>query len=268
MPQSGVVEVIVRSDRGLSIRGRVVGPKGEPMPDVAVSAKVDAKWSAEAASNGDGSFVLGPLVDGEYELTASPSRLHFRAGDQERPDASLAKSAPLRARAGAQGVDLTLRQGGMLHLVIDVSDPHLLEYLEERIMDADGQAVFEPMNANTCVLAPGTYSVFLSSSQNGMCGVADGIGVRAGGSQDAVMDLRNGAKLRVKSDASASGSVEYQLYRDGRCLASRHAIDTGLDHVVPPGHIVVRTRSGTAAWSEQTVEVAAGETRELVVSPK
>jgi len=280
VPAQGIVDVVVRTDRGLSIRGHVVAPTREPIADMNVRATLlGADWSESTASNGDGSFVLGPLVGGEYELTAfqtPPGGHDPTTGTWRR--ATYAPSAPLRVKAGDQAVVLPLHVGGSIHCTYvldsgvslgsawDSADRIWVEIrdLTRGFMGGvDDGGVSAP-------LAPGTYTV-VASSTSGLCGMAGGIEVRDGAVREVALVIGRGARLRVHAKPGVGGGAgvdQYEVYSDNIRIASRRMnLSTPVTHSVPAGHVVIRAHTTTGVWNEQPIDVSAGETRELAVKP-
>lgn len=62
-------------------RGRVVDPRGQPVPGLALTLRAVGGFPVErsARTDADGRFELGPLYDGEYELTADDGALQLLA---------------------------------------------------------------------------------------------------------------------------------------------------------------------------------------------
>ena len=66
--------------RGLRLRGRVLGPGGEPVTGAQlVAAGLDASFHQRARSSDDGTFTLGPLLEGRYRLEANGAEHHGTA---------------------------------------------------------------------------------------------------------------------------------------------------------------------------------------------
>jgi protocatechuate 3,4-dioxygenase beta subunit len=113
LARAGDREVRVRIGRGAEIRGRVVGPEGEPIEGFTV--ETDAR---RTVSDKDGSFVLGGLpADRAIALTAHAF-------------ASTVSSPYLRAhvrdvRAGGEPIEIRLRRGVFLsgHVTKSAGDP-------------------------------------------------------------------------------------------------------------------------------------------------
>jgi hypothetical protein len=259
----------VRTNRGLSIRGHVLGPTGAPISSASVSATLaGTQFKQDTSSNGDGSFLLGPLVAGDYDLTASVKVFVNYSSAADADATGFAPCGPVRTKAGDQSAILTMRPGGaircLLNSTVAVQD---LGLPSVRILDSTGALAGQVMGASCRGLQPGMYSAFVSAT-SGACGSKTGIVVAAGETTDATITLDKGAKLRVSREPGATRIDEYQVLSDGVRIASRRsAIDQAYEHVVPAGHIVIRKHVDPDGWSEDAIDVSAGETREIVLRP-
>jgi hypothetical protein len=104
-------EVELELAHDLYIRGAALDPDGAPARDIRVSCVrrkgVLAHFEREVWTGRNGSFVLGPLIAGEYTVTADD--------DRSRSDAALhGASSSVQARAGDAGVLVQLRWAGTL----------------------------------------------------------------------------------------------------------------------------------------------------------
>lgn len=267
VPERGIVDIVVRTDRGLSIRGRVVDAHGAPMPDASVTAKpVGESWGANAVSNRDGYFLVGPLVDGDYELTARAGPPRLDASHQRWSKPNYTRSAAVVAHSGAQDAVLTIHTGATVRFVAAAGDS-ANEDAVCRVLNSSGRCVGGTGLGGTIVVDAGTYSVF-ASAEGGLCGMRDNFEAREGETTDVVVALQQGARLRVKWDASAASIAEYQLWFEGKSIATRSAPGAPWEHTVPAGHVVIRWRSTDDQWTEQAVDVDAGETREIVLAKR
>ena len=71
---TGTTRVDLVLEEGLSVAGRVVNEKGEPVPSAAVQVEITVEGATSMqgySSRADGSFVIPDLEEGEYRLTAS-----------------------------------------------------------------------------------------------------------------------------------------------------------------------------------------------------
>jgi hypothetical protein len=262
VPANGNVDVLVRSDRGLTIHGRVVGADGETLAQACVQADlVDGTLHERTYSDADGWFVIGPLLGGDYELTAISNfrELDATTGRYRPPKYPI--SAPLRAAAGDRAVVLTMRLGGTLRgtTTADLADAIGM------IRDAQGRVVTATPIRGTalaCPLAPGRYSVFAPTS-SGVCAGPVQFEIRLGATTDVVLSVRKGATLVVSIDPSTLDIDMFEIWSSSMCIDAGASTLPG-SYVVPPGHVVVRKHS-SHGWSEQETDIAAEETRELVL---
>jgi hypothetical protein len=88
-PGAADVDVLLRAHRGLYIRGRVLQPDGRPSPNGQVFATIHEYESFDTFVKSDGSFALGPLSPGRFQVFASGSSRHVN-------------SEPIEVDAGAQ----------------------------------------------------------------------------------------------------------------------------------------------------------------------
>ena len=266
---NGSADVIVRTARGLAIRGHVIGSSGEPISDASINATlVGTSFIQRTSSNGDGSFLLGPLVEGEYDLLAS---IHVAVGSlgATRPnETGFAPCGPVRFKAGERNAVLSLLRGGAIRCMFDFTDASIPpSFPLVSIMNSTGKLV-GPVSGGCCLgLAPGSYSAFASTS-DGDCGFRTGIDVRAGETTDAGIVLHKGSRLRISREQGATRIDEYQVLSEGlRVASSRFETEQPVEHVVPAGHIVIQKHVDPDGWSEQTIDAEPGETREIVLRP-
>jgi hypothetical protein len=270
VPSNGMVDVVLHTARGLTIRGQVMDASKQPIGYASIQASsVDTPFAVSATGNADGTFLLGPLVAGEYEITATPSRVTFETlSDHDGARPALAPCAPVRANAGDQSVRLVLRLGGSIRCSLDWREvavrPEDLAELHIEIADADGRPV-EWNGAGASGLKPGRYSAFAWSA-NGSCVGRSGIDVRSGETSDVALTLHKGARVRVKCDVVARETDRYQLWCDDVCCASVVIEAIGVrEHIVPVGHVVIRKHSDAAGWTEDAIDIRDDETRELTL---
>jgi hypothetical protein len=280
VPSRGIVDVVVKSNRGLSIRGHVVAPTQEPLADVRVQATLlGAEWRESAASNGDGSFVLGPLIDGEYELTTSENYLGagFDPITRQPRGPKYAPSRPVRVRAGNQAVVLPLQIGGRIHCTC-VPDGEITLAREWDSPDNISIEIRGPKGIASGVYQGGTSSplpsdayTLVASSTSGLYGMASGIVVRDGVVTEVALSIRRGAKLNVRAElVNASGPQidRYEILANDVLIAARRSeLSAPMMHVIPAGRVVVRAHTSSDEWSEKVIDVSAGEARDIALKP-
>ncbi len=250
--------------RGLYIRGSVLRPDGSPyQPEGPWHCLVSAtgpSW-AHCHAQHDGTFQLGPLVDGIYQLQAS-------AGGR------FAYSAPVSAPAGAEGMLLLLREGGGVSgRVLDHSgrgvaraDVVLLtmisEYGHRSQTDKQGEFAFEGV-------LPGDYDLNASTPSGGWASLRnlhiDPGAVRTG------LELRlgRGAFLVLRTQGTAPDGLLCRILSDGRTVATTmFRGDPHPELVVPAGELELRfvqeTADGPLPPEPRRIELAPGEKAELV----
>jgi len=246
-------EVLLTIQRGLTIRGRVLDPAGEPAPGIHVVAWTDGSYQASDAG-ADGAFTVGPLVPGRYRLRAYSER----EADSPRVEAS----------AGDEGVELCLQPGGTLSgTVVDGATGRASAATITLVQTSPPQRGFDGGRADDDGafrfqgLGAGTYDLAVRASGQRV-GQLRGISVAAGSETTGlVVTLVPGAALRVKC------AVDY-LYYEVRCdgvLVAGAGVDAGAtsESAVPAGHLVVE-----CSWAGDAVtkdlDVAIGELVELV----
>ena len=86
------------------VRGRLLDPAGRPLAEVTLALRgVDGPVRRFARSDADGRFELGPLYDGDYELTAADDALQLAARRLEVPRLEV----PARRVSVVRGVDVS-----------------------------------------------------------------------------------------------------------------------------------------------------------------
>lgn len=253
--------------RGLYIRGRVVRPDGSShKPDGTMTCLVGAQSSefwAHTYANKEGEFTLGPLLRGEYLLSASGG-------------ADFARSEPLAAQAGTDDVVLRLRDAGSLVIrVVDsrgrgVSGANVV--LLSSGSDSSSDCSTTTGKHGECrfgTLPAGSYHV-IASTEAGSCAWIRELLIESG--KEAVeqeMRLEPGARLRLRTQGFPPGELECRLARDGLKLASFSFLSRSTQQlVVPPGRIEVSfvqsKKDDPRPPEPRIVELAPGEERELV----
>ncbi len=239
----GEVRIDVRITRDLLIRGRVESSAGQPVAGVIImSSKVDDQAVLLTRSEPDGSFILGPLVEGNYSLRAGALGLH--AGTQ------LAPSQEAVVRSGTSDVVLRLEAGCSISgRVVDAATGESVaaQLVLAPIPGQAGVQSFVTM-PNASVekgfeirgLAPALYSLSARTSRGGV-GFANRI-VLVSGEQRVDVEIRvvPGAVLSVTYD----GPLPYgnlQVLCDD-VIVFCNGIEKGarLSVPVPAGHSIAR----------------------------
>lgn len=258
------VELVLRRQRGLYIRGVVLGPNGGA---VAGSVSVRA-WRPSRSSPWDilgkirtdeaGQFVLGPLPAGQLLVVASG----WSVGEAE--------SQPVLASAGDEGVVLQLRAGASLRgKVVDdlgvIRDAELTVIRSPPAFDGDdlswGSAGGEGFELEG--LEAGRFSI-LAQTPDGLAGCSEALRVEAGQSLDGiVVQLQQAAVVRV-THARGERALEFRIAGQ---LVQRGWIDERgtVEYSLPPGPVLVRMlEDGEGSpVQERTVDAPRGSVVEV-----
>ena len=246
-------EVLLRVDRGVYIRGRVVDSKGDST-NGSVRAVPDPKSFLKAAFTADvvrGSFSLGPLPSGHFHVTAVGGVFD-------------AKSDTVLVEAGQEDVRLRLGVGGRVEGQVVDAGTGAPRAASVSISPAGevGMIVspFKTAGFRFEGLSPGTYALFARDGDavGWLAGVDLGPGEERTGLR---VPLERGAGLRVWNRSPRWGS--FQVRFDGYWIDAR-GVDAGsvAGLVLPPGRAEIRLDHGE---SERTValDLAAGVVQEL-----
>lgn len=250
-PGRDAAEVVLRIERGLYVRGVVLGPEQRP-----AAACVVWDGSSHAVTDAAGRFSVGPMLPGSCTL---------RAGG----NGSYAASPLVTAEAGDTNVVLHVPLGATLRgRVVDASgelrDAEIV--LSERGDDADfhntettdGAWSFE-------ALTPATYSL-TATTADGLCCRRAGLELRGGTTlEDVELVLQTGAKLKLVRSASAALGAYDVVIGGETLLMDWLEPEESRVMVLPPGEVELRWRDDTERIaSSRVITLAAGEERELV----
>lgn len=253
------VDVEVRVERGLWIRGRVVDPDGAGSAALLTLASVDGRVTSDWRADSRGDFELGPLVAGECELRAEDTRRKF------------SRSSVLRVSPGASGVVVALRRPGSVRVVVrDARTREPVPGSVGLLMSADGERHFEPFGTRTDALEftglePGTYSIAVTTDDGRCGGIESLVLAEREHRSDVEVEVEPGAMLSLRN-RDAVAALELEIWRGGVCFGLEGlARDGDISLRVPAGLVTVRARAGSGSL-EYVVEVdlSAGSTRELV----
>jgi len=258
-------QVLLRAHRGLYIQGRVLDPAGEPARGVRISGfNMEALVSFDVPdTEEDGSFALGPLVPGRYDLRA-------RGGGGASPDRIVAE-------AGARDVVLVMKAGGTLKGT--VRDGASGEKISARLLlgrcDDPGPNWWANHARDGAFrydgLEPGTYCLAARAS-GGRTAIVRDVVVVAGRSSEVELTLAPGATLRV-TYAGKSGELVYELFAgDVRVAADSVAAGATSETAVPAGRLRLEgdwfpldPDPNEDAFATRELVAGVGETLEVVL---
>jgi len=252
------VELLVH--RGLTIRGKVLDPDGNPATQANVSASQPPIYINQNGRE-DGSFVLGPLAPGSYRVAA---------------DAYFSPAAPsesVRVEAGARDVVLQLRRGGKLagRVVDGKSGEGVVAQIAVSIpsdaLSRINMPTSKPDGSFELVgLLPGAYAL-CAAANDGRVGSLRGVELAAGGDlHDLVIQLVPGARVRVRY-AGAQDFCSARVVQDGAIVAT-DGVEKGTSKTfsVPVGSVKVVCRlGGNGKEIVRELSLAAGAEQELVI---
>lgn len=256
--------VDLRVHRGLYIRGKVLKSTGAPAPRhyLHASMKDAAAWLG-AQTRDDGTFALGPLVPGQYQLVANSGF----TGD--------AGSEPIDAEAGQSDVVLQLTIGGSISGTViagvtgkacraEVTYTLRGDFrgsVSKRYADTDGSFTLPG-------LAPGTYDLGLCDAEAGTA-ILRGVQVQAGldtGVQ--VLKLTPGARVHIRY-AGTEGYLNYMIRSEGVSFFG-DGVKAGhfSEATVPAGRVAIEVHWPPNHSETKEIDFIAGEEKELVFGGK
>ncbi|MCK6446579.1 MAG: carboxypeptidase-like regulatory domain-containing protein [Planctomycetes bacterium] len=253
-PDATVVDVTMVVHRGLFITGTVLDDEGHRVSQIGVRARAEPASFLHTNSDEDGSFVLGPLAPGEFELQAGELDGEFAAGPI------------VTVRAGARDVVLRVVPGGTLFgSVVDAAGASHQATLTVQqsggdgldrhgyMTSTDGEFRLEGLNA-------GPHAVIARSGL--LVGVAAATAVGGEERGPLRIELKQGASLELVWKG-AGASAQYVLRSGNVDVAASWTTKRGPSvDVVPAGALSIDFED-TATRERRTVNVflAAGEKR-------
>ncbi|HTF89520.1 MAG TPA: carboxypeptidase regulatory-like domain-containing protein [Planctomycetota bacterium] len=255
-----VVELVLRVEAGLYIRGSVVDQRGNPVDWCSISAALENTSIVELDhTESSGEFSLGPLVKGTWLLEAAPP-FGERMATPQIPVPSGSEGVVIHLHTGAS-IEGTVLDGATLGpvkssvTIVQANGDHVRG---GRDRSGDGEFKFEGLTA-------GTYVIYARDNLGGV-GVSDAITVAEDeASKGCQIRLAPGAKLRMRY----AGELDYASYMIivGGSLLGFESAEKGRDQdeSVPAGAIEVRwSEWETKLTKTESFTVVAGEVRELV----
>jgi hypothetical protein len=248
---------------GSYVRGKVVDPKGSPVQTLIHLQTADGAFVWIHSGDENGNFAAGPIVPGEYKLTASAYGF-------------FAASNAVEVRAGDENVVLTLQPGASLAATIvdDESGERipghvfLTRHGAVDLAHFPGDSSRDPTAVLLHGIGAGVYDLVARTS-DGRVGLLREIELRAGSQADVVVRVARGAKVRVRCDGPAPWGGYVVRAGDAR-LAQGSLARGGIEVVdVPPGRISVEfSPTDTDPAESQEIDVRAGDQREVVFRDK
>lgn len=252
-------EIDLHVTRGLFVKGRVEPPPGRSVgAGFVIAADVERGLRMFQTWNVDGTFIVGPCVDGRFDLTAESH-------------SGLGSSETVRVKPGQSDVVLRLHAGGSI---------------EGRVLDGLGTSV-------GCVVVAGRREEFGSSLQysevpagepfrftglvagvfdlaastnDGRAGVLEGIDVADGAKLEGlVLRVIPAGSVRVRYEGPDRSAHADVLQHD--VTVSGGHLDRGLPivYTAPAGPVLVRVETSESNHIlERTVTVDVGNTTEVV----
>jgi hypothetical protein len=251
--------------RGLYIRGRMVDPQG-----VAASGFIRA-WAGssrlvameDSETKADGTFVLGPLEPGDYELTGEPCAFSDKG-------VTLAPSKPMIVAAGRSDVTIELTRGGTIRPEAVRADTGakveaafcLVASNDPEVLHGSGQ--YSPNTvAYFAGLPPGSYEL-AAVTPDGFAGGRSAIMLAAGQVlEDVRVTVEPGAKLVLRYVGKTPEYAQVSVWQ-GPIYFGGDGIHAGSSTtcVAPRGKITVKWTAGGDHFDEE-LGLDVGETREL-----
>jgi hypothetical protein len=257
-PGTERVEVVIRLARARWISGKVVAWSGQPCADAFVTARSTTarRIKPGTVSSSDGSFVIGPVAGGEYEIWATS----MRCG---------ASVEPLLVQAGAENLLLQLGRTSIIQGVVVDENDVLIERCEllgwnarfdsrSRTEIADERFRFNDVRA-------GTYALLARTADNRFA-TAESVVVASGVTVDGLrLVARPAATLHVRYVGTEQDAQLTIFSKPSGMLVDRAGIiHTPIPIAVPAGTLELRVRTSGGKSSEKTVTVAPGEARDVV----
>jgi len=247
--------LIVRAWRGLYLGGTVLVPSGSSPTDVQLSADArDRGCYVTGNAMEDGRFLLGPLSEGDFELSATLGR---------RSDLG----TETVAHAGEMEIVLRLERGLAVTGFVRVGDTDRVVEARVTLLASDVRSYIVSTYRGRFRLEglePGSY-VLMAQSSEGLFGFLDGVvPAPAEDAEPSVIDLEPAATLRVKYAGSLDrwgAAIHWKDWTIG--YAGSHSASGG-DVVVPAGALRIDFWREGEGVESRTIEVTVGEQREVV----
>jgi hypothetical protein len=259
-------EVTIVAPRGLFITGQLRDASANPVPDFQLNALRLGDATADLCGAGavffrsgtDGSFAIGPLVPGKYELVPWSGKL---------------LGANLQAEAGQSGLVLQVQlprvlRGRVLNAATGLPCTAEVQYW---LKDEGGWTGEETQSNSSGEFEVSDFGDYLLLARDEAGGFDERSGIRIEAGSEPVevsLSLRQGARLELRNE-SDDARVFFHVFRDERLLvvdslgAGEHRLVT-----VPTGAITLETNTGQSPASRVELALAAGETRSISIGDK
>ncbi|HUG37082.1 MAG TPA: hypothetical protein VML54_09050 [Candidatus Limnocylindrales bacterium] len=258
-PEAARVELRLVVERGLYIRGRVIGPEGEPVPVAGVVARSGSK-DRRGSVGGAGEFELGPVESGMWLVRAyGPD------------DGQLGESQEVEVVPGGEPVVLRLQPGGRLRgKVVRVRDGPTTEADVYIVLAGSSEWVtypptrFSPGTFERGGMPSGDYVVFARTSDG--CFGELRVHLDPGEAlDDLVVEVHPAALLRIRSTTAEHGSG-WSVLRGTQVVSFGIAQDV-VTTAVPIGPLVLEHWPCGLGWELKRarieLDLELGEEREI-----
>jgi hypothetical protein len=275
-PQGDTVNLLLRVNRGLYIRGEAIDGDGEPVL-AAILAKLssaDEAFVADATTyRATGQFVLGPLEPGDYSIQADPSSMERTAGGRFVPGKPLLPIKSLIVAAGRDDVVLKFDRGATIQAKAVRADTGVDAPATFVLAHANGSEAWHTTgfesssSALFCDIEPGDYSLSVVTS-DGRAGCVPELHVAEGQVLDSVVvRVDPGARLKLTYEGTSEEYANVTILAGGTVYGEDGIKrKTSATFVAPAGTVTVRWAAGDDRFEEK-VDLSVGETRELVWPP-
>jgi hypothetical protein len=258
-------EVTLRVHRGIFISGQMVDPDGKPASGFIMARSMipGLVGHEDSQSRSDGTFALGPLEPGDYEVSAYPTP--FR-----NEGITLAPSTPMVVAAGRDDVRIELLRGGTIRpkavrattgkevpaafCLAASTNPTILH----------GCGNYSPNTLTQITgLPPDTYDL-AAITPDGMTGCLRSVVLGAGQVlEDLRVPVEPGARVSLRYLGHEPEYAQVGLWI-GTTYFGGDGIHEGTTRtmVAPRGKVIVRWKAGNEQFDDE-VDLAVGEMREL-----
>ncbi len=256
------IDVTLRVDRGLYIRGHVVDAAGAPAIDARIhAAELERRLHSGGRTNdADGSFVIGPLARGTYTIFASR---FARDADSEPHVATAGESGlVLHLRAGAEFSGQVLGEDG-------VGVSAMMSVCDRESSPRQGRGMHTDQRGHFVIrgLSPGAFDV-TATTDDGRIGRLERVGIAEGSTvKDVILRVAQGGRVRVRHTGPET-AVNLEVLQNGALIQSSSAMrNMPVELIVPAGTVEIRALhvEGDRRTVERSVSVAVGETVDVVL---